>query len=110
MRRRDTRYPGLLIIETKRLKGGADMVIPPRIFVAADYRRYYGEGILQHGYGHYLQYKKYGFFYYYFVIAPVSIWAALLKKDGVWCEKEANRLAHEYFGEASLMGKKYFPY
>lgn len=110
MKKRDPRYPGLLIVETKRLKCGSDIVLPPCIFVAVDYCKYYGEAILQHGYGHYLQYKKHGFLYYYFVIAPVSIWAAFLRKDDLWCEKEANRLAHEYFGKESLMGTKYFPY
>lgn len=105
----NTRYPGLIIHETKKLKRGSDIVLPPHIFVAADYRKYYGEAVIQHGYGHYLQYKKHGFFYYYFVIAPVSVWAAIVKNHNAWTEKEANQLAHEFFNEKSLMGKRYFP-
>ncbi len=109
MVKRNTSYPGLIIHETNMLKRGADIVVPPHIFVAGDYRKYYGESILQHGYGHYLQFKKHGIFYYYVVIAPVSIWAAILKNDYAWTEIEANILAHDFFGVKSLMGSKHFP-
>jgi hypothetical protein len=106
---KDSRYPGILICKTNKLKRGADIVIPPRLFVAADYKEYYGEAILQHGYGHYLQYRKHGLLYYYFVVVPVSFWAAIFKNDYAWTELEANRLAHAFFGNDSLMGTKYFP-
>ncbi len=85
------------------------MVVPPFVFVARDYREFYGEAILQHGYGHYLQFRKYGAWKYYFSIAPKSILAALRKDDYDPVEVEANQLAHAYFGEASLMGGRYFP-
>lgn len=109
MKGKDARYPGITIHETKHLKRGADMVIPPHIFVASDYRNHYREAIIQHGYGHYLQYKKHGFLYYYAIIVPLSIWAAIVKRDDFWTEVEANRLAHEFFGTNSLMGSKHFP-
>lgn len=102
-------YPGLSIHESRYLRRGADITIPPHVFVAADYRRYYGEAVLQHAYGHYLQYKKYGALYYYLVITPASIWAAMWHKDDAWPELEANRLANRFFGEKSLMGGKNFP-
>lgn len=102
-------YPGLKIREVGWLKRGSDIVIPPYLFVAGDYRGYYGEAILQHGYGHYLQFRKYGVWKYYFLLAPKSILAAIRKDDCDPVEVEANRLAHEYFGKASLMGGKSFP-
>jgi hypothetical protein len=102
-------YPGLKIHEVGWLKRGADIVIPPYLFVGRDYRLYYGEAILQHGYGHYLQFRKYGGWKYYFLLAPKSILAVIRKDDCHSVEVEANRLAHEYFGEASLLGGKFFP-
>lgn len=104
-----TQYPGITIHETRLLRHGSDVVIPPHLFVARDYRSYYGEAIIQHGFGHFLQYRKHGFLYYYFVIAPISIWAAIKKNDYARTEVEANNLAHEFFGQASLMGTKSFP-
>lgn len=103
------RYPGLIIHETNMLKHGSDIVLPSRIFVASDYRLFYGEAILQHGYGHYLQYKKHGFLFYYFVIGPSSIWFAMNKNHYGWTEIEANQLAHKFFGKNSMMGNKHFP-
>jgi hypothetical protein len=111
-RRSDSKYPGLIIHETSKLKGGADVTLPPYLFVAADYRESaYGEAIIQHGYGHFLQYKKHGAFYYFFLVIPSSIWFAIRKNDYGWTEIEANRLADKFFGTNSLMGKKskHFP-
>jgi hypothetical protein len=102
-------YPGLIIHESRLLRKGADITVPPHVFVASDYRHFYGEAILQHAYGHFLQYKKHGAFFYYLVITPASIWAALWHKDDAWPELEANRLAHHFFGKQSFMGTKYFP-
>lgn len=102
-------YPGLRIHAIGWLKKGSDVVIPPHLFVAADYPEHYGEAIIQHGYGHYLQYKKYGPLKYYMVIAPRSIQAAIQRNDFEAVEIEANILAHEFFGEKSLMGGKHFP-
>jgi hypothetical protein len=102
-------YPGLKIREVGWLKRGSDIVIPPYLFVARDYPRYYGYAILQHGYGHYLQFQKYGAWKYYFSLAPKSILAAIRKDDHDPVEVEANKLAHTYFGKTSLMGGKFFP-
>jgi hypothetical protein len=107
----DDKYPGLRIHITAKLTGGADIALPPRLYVAADFKSSaYGEAVIQHGYGHYLQYLKHGFLYYYLLIVPSSIWFAIRKNDYGWTELEANKLAHKFFGVNSLMGKnKYFP-
>ncbi|NJO69650.1 MAG: hypothetical protein HC830_10515 [Bacteroidetes bacterium] len=96
IKRKDSRYPGVIIIETPWLKRGADMVLPPFLIVAGDYRLYYGEAIMQHGYGHFLQRKKHGFWYYYLAVVPASFWAAVNRNDYAWPELEANKLAHHF--------------
>ena len=72
-----------------------------------------GKELLQHEYGHVLQYKKVGAKAYYSVIAPESAASAsysninpLYAHDSFWTETWANYLSRKYFG-ANWLGGEY---
>lgn len=67
-----------------------------------------GRDLLQHEYGHVLQYKKIGPKAYYSVIAPESVVSAargVSYHNSFWTETWANFLSKQYFGAEWLGGK-----
>lgn len=68
-----------------------------------------GKALLQHEFGHILQYRMVGPKAYYTLIAPESLASAFrseIKHDYFWTETWANYLSREYFG-ANWLGAKY---
>ena len=68
-----------------------------------------GKALLQHEFGHILQYREVGAKAYYSLIAPESLVSACrseMKHDYFWTETWANYLSKEYFGNYWL-GAKY---
>ena len=68
--------------------------------------------LLQHEFGHILQYRKWGADVYYNIIAPESLFSAatsgpLHEHHKFWTETYANYLSKEYFGAKWLGGPKY---
>ncbi len=88
-------------IQTRYLKGA--FAFPGMgIFVNKNYAT--NKNLLRHEFGHILQFRKYGFFYFWFKIAPVSIKSALHSRKrpnhihmNTWTERNANELAYNYF-------------
>ena len=71
-----------------------------------------GKELLQHEYGHVLQYKRVGAKAFYSVITPESVASAsysninpLYTHDSFWTETWANYLSRHYFGTKWLGGK-----
>jgi hypothetical protein len=72
--------------------------------------------VIQHEYGHYLQFLKHGSDYTYYdrVIAIPSAWnllwgASNYEHDRMDIELEATTLAHDFYGKYSLMNNYQFP-
>ena len=68
-----------------------------------------GRALLQHEFGHILQFREVGAKAYYSLIAPASLASACrseIKHDCFWTETWANYLSKEYFG-ANWLGNKY---
>lgn len=61
-----------------------------------------GKAMMQHEFGHVLQYRKVGSYAYWHVIAPESLASASLTSsashDHFWTETWANYLSSRYFG------------
>ncbi len=62
--------------------------------------------LLRHEFGHILQFRKYGFLFFWFRIAPVSLFSATRSRlckqvnhKDTWTEKNANKLAFDYFNQ-----------
>lgn len=95
-------------------KRGAAMTIPGvGIFVGK--QGYDNKALLMHEYGHILQYRMWGFWFYWFRIAPVSLKSAYLaSKKGIihqhsWTEWSANRLSYFYFNQPADWNQRFFP-
>ncbi len=68
-----------------------------------------GKALLQHEFGHILQYRAVGPKAYYSIIPPESLASACrseIKHDHFWTETWANYLSKEYFG-VNWLGAKY---
>lgn len=90
-------------INTKFLKGAFAF---PFVGIFVNKRNVANINLLRHEFGHILQFRKYGFFYFWFRIAPASIKSASsrnLKSNhkhmDTWTERNANQLAYKYFNE-----------
>lgn len=66
------------------------------------------EALLRHEFGHILQYRKWGFCFFWFCIAPVSLlsaWKCRLSMNfnhmDTWTERSANGLSYRYFKKAA---------
>lgn len=66
--------------------------------------------LLRHEFGHILQRRYFGWWFYWFIVAPVSFWSAVMaalfyKKKffhaDTWTEWSANRLSYAYFHHPS---------
>lgn len=102
-------YNGVRVFESKKLgniyEGAAGLTIPPYGIMVGKgtFTKGFSKGkaLLQHEFGHYLQYKKIGHKAYYEVIAPESLWSATFHTSShrnYWTETWANHLSKIYFG------------
>ena len=102
-------YHGVRVFESNKLgniyEGAAGLTVPPHGIIVGKgvFTRGFSKGkaLLQHEFGHYLQYKKIGHKAYYEVIAPESIWSATFHTSShrtYWTETWANHLSKMYFG------------
>jgi len=87
---------------------GAAVTIPG-IGIITSYKFAHDEDLLKHEFGHILQYRKWGFLFYWFRIAPVSLLSALKSRINpkfnhmnIWTERSANYLAGRYFDRAKM--------
>ena len=62
------------------------------------------KNLYRHEFGHILQFRKYGFFYFWFKIAPISVKSSYNSRKrpshihmNTWTERNANELAYNYF-------------
>ena len=112
------KFEGVNVFESKRM--GNIKTIPERgiivgkgVFTSGELK---GTAMLQHEFGHILQYRQVGTKAYYSVIAPESLFSAtrsrfdsLYSHDYFWTETWANFLSKEYFG-AKWLGKLFSGY
>lgn len=97
------------------LQNGSAFTIPGLgIFISED--RESDIGLLRHEFGHVLQYKEKGFFYFWIKIVPISVCSAFLSAINknhnhmeVWTEWTANRLSFDYFKQPTDWDFKRFP-
>ena len=88
------------------------VTIPERGIIVGEgiYQNNYDRAIMQHEYGHILQYRKFGSSAYWKVIAPESLASATFFPSShykYWTETWANYLAKGYFGQAWIGGSHY---
>ena len=73
----------------------------------------YGKAMMQHEFGHILQYKRVGSFAYWNVIVPESFSSATFTSSvshgSFWTETWANYLSKEYFGKRWIGQKFGYP-
>ncbi|MDO9152409.1 MAG: hypothetical protein Q7U47_01650 [Paludibacter sp.] len=88
-------------IRTEFLKGAFAF---PMLGIFIDIRLAENINLLRHEFGHILQFRKYGFLYFWFRIAPASIKSAFLSRKNAnhihmdtWTERNANQLAYNYY-------------
>lgn len=105
------KFEGVKVYETKAFNGG--ITIPERGIIVSKgafaARNRWGEALLQHEFGHILQYKMIGPRAYYGIVAKESLASATLHGVGghdhgaAWMEKWANYLSNDYFGSRSIL-------
>lgn len=113
------KFQGVNVFESRRLgdiKTGrySAVTIPERGIIAADgvftSQLERGLAMMQHEYGHILQYRKFGSLAYWRIIAPSSLVSAISNTSEAhgqyWTETWANYLAKEYF-KILWLGNKY---
>ena len=89
-------------IQTKFLRGA--FAFPGLgIFINENFAT--NKNLHRHEFGHILQFRKYGFLYFWFKIAPASLKSAHHSRKNpnhihmnTWTEQNANELAYNYFG------------
>ena len=94
---------------------GAAITIPP-IGIVTGKKFISHNNLLCHEFGHILQYRKYGCFYYWFCISTASLWSALKTSFSkkhchmhTWTELSANQLSFQYFKYPDDWDFKRFP-
>ncbi len=97
-----------------RLKKGAAFVFPGiGIFVNPDDVN--NNDLLRHEYGHILQAKKWGLWFFYSRIVPVSLWSASkhgknkFRHPDTWTEWSANQLSYSYFNKPTDWNFEKYP-
>ena len=98
-------FEGVRVFTLDNLKfnEGAAITIPG-IGIFIGIKQIYNMDLLMHEFGHILQRRQKGFLFYWFKIAPVSLWSAFETwKDNnhihmsTWTEWSANRLSYDHF-------------
>lgn len=112
-----TKFEGVTVfaVNTKSFNRGAAVTIPGvGIFVGR--KCFQDKDLLRHEFGHVLQFRQKGFFYFWFKIAPASLRSAFLssrKQNHIhmrtWTEYTANQLSYVYFNRPSDWDFSNFP-
>lgn len=112
-----TKFEGVtvFIINIKSFNRGAAVTIPGLgIFVGKKHSQ--NIDLLRHEFGHMLQFRQNGFFYFWFKIALASLRSAFLSKKRenhihmhTWTEYSANQLSYEYFNRPYNWDFRNFP-
>lgn len=98
-------FENIRVFELRGLRGASAFSLPGiGIFVGLSYSSNYS--LLRHEYGHVLQAFSKGFFRFYLLTAPSSLFSAFYEKcnknyfhKNARVEIEANTLAYVYFGQ-----------
>ncbi len=95
----------LIPINAGHLRHGAAVTIPG-IGIISGKTGIKQRDLLRHEFGHILQFREWGFIFYWFRIAPASLLSArkanktiFYKHMGCWTEWSANLLSYHYFKE-----------
>ncbi len=118
-------FEGVKVFETKRLGSittpnadgwfhyraatvpGRGIIVGEGVFTSG---KKDGRAMMQHEFGHILQYRKYGPIAYWLFIAPASVVNAAFFTSthySYWTETWANYLARQYFGDRWIGGNDY---
>lgn len=102
------RFEGIRVYETEKLGAGYNsggLALPGvGIFVGSGtYSKKLGLEVVAHEFGHFLQFRAVGPFWYYLLVGPLSLLSAWTNWHGkghqcYWVEQWANHLSAEYFG------------
>jgi len=103
------RFEGTHVYESSTLGGGYNsggLALPGIGIVVGKgtFSQELGLEVVQHEFGHVLQYRLVGPFWFYLVVGPLSLLSAWTNWHGrghrrYWTEQWANHLAAEYFGK-----------
>ena len=95
----------LIVMNLGAFRNGAAACIPG-LGIVASQSSLRSHALLRHEYGHMLQYRKWGFFVYWLLIAPASLLSARKARKNksynhmhCWTEWTANQLSFQYFSE-----------
>ncbi|MBQ0029457.1 MAG: hypothetical protein MJZ24_09340 [Paludibacteraceae bacterium] len=76
----------------------------PGLGILADKSIAHNQSLLRHEFGHILQRRYFGWWFFWFRVAPASLWSAIKGTFGkkhrhgsCWCEISANKLSNIYF-------------
>ena len=105
----------LLPLNVGLFSRGAAVTLPGIGIVAAE-KGLKATDLLRHEFGHILQFRKWGFFFFWTCIAPASLWSARkANRDNshnhmhCWTEWSANCLSYHYFGKPADWDFKHYP-
>jgi RHS repeat-associated protein len=106
------RYEGVPVFESTSMGDGGITLPPTGIFVGdGAFSKNQSPLLLQHEFGHWLQYKKYGANIFYRTIGLQSLYSATVNDieghRAFWTETWANYLSSEYFGTRYQYNAKY---
>ena len=95
----------ILTINSRSFNRGAAMTIPG-IGIVVGKEQAGNTGLLRHEFGHVLQCRQKGIFFFWLRIAPVSLWSSFktrINRNHVhmhtWTEWSANLLSYHYFNQ-----------
>ena len=92
------------------LKGGSAFCLPG-IGITVHPSRKEDLDLLRHEFGHVLQARRFGTFYFYLVIAPMSLCSAAFSSfeahQRFWTETQANMLSFRYFEKPANWNNSY---
>ena len=101
------RFEGVRLIPLNSgifLRGAA--VALPGIGIVAGENGLQSSALIRHEFGHILQFRNWGFFFFWTRIAPASLWSARKANREnsynhmhCWTEWSANQLSYTYFGK-----------
>ncbi len=105
----------IFVIDIQKFNQGAAMTIPS-IGILVGKHQSKDIDLLRHEFGHILQFRQKGFFYFWFKIVPASLRSAFFgsKRENhihmhTWTGYTANRLSYQYFNEPTDWNFSDFP-
>jgi hypothetical protein len=111
-------FEGVKLFESFIIQNGHAITLPPYgIFLSPEtYSSKKDSFLIKHEFGHILQYRKLGFFQFYFLVGLPSLYSAIkasthkkYKHQTAQVEVEANSLSYQYFKQPSSWPLSRFP-